>query len=75
MDGLVDGIYQICSDFQPVLAAVLVLMLIILGLTTVINGSDAQSRFKETIKWIVIGAAIGFGAMSLGKMIMGWFVI
>lgn len=74
MDKLVEGIYDICNALQPVAAALLVLSLIITGISTIVGGADGRANFKETIKWILIGSAIAFGASSLGKMIMGWFI-
>lgn len=74
MNGVVSGINQICTDLQPVAVAVLILMLVILGLTTIVGGSEAHMKFKETIKWILIGSAVAFGATALGTMISGWFM-
>lgn len=74
MDKLVEGIYDICNALQPVAAALLVLSLVIVGISTIIGGEESRAKFKEAIKWILIGSAITFGASSLGKMIMGWFI-
>lgn len=74
MSGLVQGIYRLCDSLQPVTLAILILMLIVTGLTTIIGGADSHSRFKEAIKWIIIGAAIAFGGTLLGKEIASWFM-
>lgn len=74
MDGLVNGIYDLCDTLQPVLLAVLVLMLVITGLSTVVGGADSHAKFKETMKWVIIGSAIGFGAISIGKTIASFFM-
>ncbi|MEA5142812.1 MAG: hypothetical protein VB023_04440 [Oscillibacter sp.] len=74
MAGLVNGIYKICDAAQPVLTAVLILMLLIMGVETIIGGADSHVKFKESIKWLLIGSAIAFGASALGKEIMSWFM-
>lgn len=74
MTGLVEGIYRICDTMQPVALAVLVLMLVVLGITTIIGGEESRGRFKESIKWILIGAAIVFGASAIGQEIASWFM-
>lgn len=74
MNGLVNGIYSFCDALMPVLLAVLVLELVITGLTTVLGGADSHVKFKETMKWVIIGSAVGFGAVSIGKTIASFFM-
>lgn len=74
MAGLVQGIYRLCDSLQPVTLAILILMLIVTGIGTIVGGAESHSRFKEAIKWIIIGAAIAFGATLLGKEISSWFM-
>lgn len=74
MTGLVNGIYKICDALQPVILAVLILMIIVLGINTIVGGSDERGKLKETIKYVLIGSAIAFGAMTLGKEISTWFM-
>lgn len=74
MSGLVNGIYNICTALQPVAGAILILMLIISGIGTMVDGAEGRGRFKQTITYLLIGAGIAFGASSLGKLIMGWFM-
>jgi len=54
--------------------AVLVLMLAIAGLSTIIGGEEARGFIKEKFKYIILGSAIAFGAMALGKEIAAWFM-
>lgn len=74
MNGLVNGIYDLCDTLTPVLLAVLVLELVITGLSTVLGGADSHAKFKETMKWVIIGSAIGFSATALGKTIASFFM-
>ena len=74
MEGLVEGIYKICDALTPITLAVLVLSLAITGLITIFGGEEARGRFKETIKWIIIGSAVAFGATGIGKEISSWFM-
>lgn len=74
MNGLVKGIYQICSALQPVAVAVLILMLMVAGISTIVGGADSHGRLKETAKYVLIGAGVAFGASTLGKQIAGWFM-
>lgn len=74
MSGLVNGIYKLCNALTPVTMAVLVLMLAIAGLSTIIGGEEARGFIKEKFKYIILGSAIAFGAMALGKEIAAWFM-
>ncbi len=74
MAGLVNGIYKICDALQPVILAILVLMIIIAGINTIVGGADERGRLKETVKYVLIGSAIAFGASVLGKEISTWFM-
>lgn len=74
MNGFVQGIYRICDSLQSPAVALLILMLLITGITTMIDGFEAQGKMKQTIKWILIGAAVAFTATTLGKEISGWFM-
>lgn len=68
------GIYQICSDAQPLILAILILMLVVAGIGMIVGGEEARGWIKERIKYILMGAAIGFGATELGKLIASWFM-
>ncbi|MDY6037485.1 MAG: TrbC/VirB2 family protein [Eubacterium sp.] len=74
MQGLVNGIYKITSDLQPVTLAVLILMLAIAGITTIIGGEESRGFIKDKFKYIILGSAIAFGAMAIGKEIAAWFM-
>lgn len=74
MDGLINGIYEICDTAQPLVLALVVLALLVLGIGTIVSGAEGHMKFKESMKWIIIGSAIAFGAVSIGKMIAGWFM-
>lgn len=68
------GIYQICNDAQPLILAILILMLVVAGIGMIVGGEEARGWIKERIKYILMGAAIGFGATELGKLIASWFM-
>lgn len=74
MQGLVQGIYKICDGLQPVTLAVLILMLVIGGISTIVGGMESHGKLKETIKYVLIGSAIAFGASAIGKEISTWFM-
>ncbi|EUC51793.1 MULTISPECIES: hypothetical protein [Mogibacterium] len=74
MNGLINGIYNLCSALQPLAGAILVLMIIIGGISTMVDGAEGRGRFKSHITYTLIGAALAFGAASLGKVVMGWFM-
>ncbi len=74
MKGLVEGIYRICDTLQPVTLAVLILMLVVSGISTIIGGAESHGRTKETIKYVLFGAAIAFGATAIGQEIATWFM-
>ena len=74
MEKFVEGINQICAALQPVTLAILILMLIVAGISTIVGGADSHGRLKETIKYILIGSAIAFGASVIGKQISSWFM-
>lgn len=74
MAGLVAGIYKICSALKPVTLGILILMLVVAGINTIVGGAESSTKLKETIKYILIGAAIAFGATALGQEIAGWFM-
>ena len=74
MENLVEGIYSICKQLQPLAIALVVLSLVILGLGMIFGGADAAPKFKETMKWIVIGAAVSLCATSIGTWITGFFL-
>lgn len=74
MNGLTQGIYSLCDALIPVATAVLVASLVVLGIMTIINGSEGRVRFKEQVVYIILGAAVVFCAVGLGKTISGWFI-
>lgn len=74
MTGLVNGIYKLCSALTPVTLAVLILMLVLAGISTIFSGDEGRVNLKDKIKMIVIGAAVAFGATQLGKEIASWFM-
>lgn len=74
MNGLVSGIYKLCDALTPVALAVLVLMLVIAGISTMVDGMEAHGKLKSTVKFLIIGAAIAFTATILGKEIASWFM-
>lgn len=74
MVGLVNGIAKITAALQPIALGLLILSLVILGISTIIGGSESHVKFKEAIKWIIVGSAVAFGASAIGKEIMSWFV-
>lgn len=74
MSGLVNGIYNICSALQPVTLAILILMLIISGISTIVGGAESHGKLKETIKYILLGSAIAFGGTAIGKEVASWFM-
>lgn len=74
MNGLINGIYNLCSALQPLAGAILVLMIVIGGISTMVDGAEGRGRFKSHITYTLIGAALAFGAASLGKVVMGWFM-
>ena len=39
-----------------------------------VDGAEGRGRFKSQITYTLIGAALAFGAASLGKVVMGWFM-
>lgn len=74
MNGLVSGLYKLCNALMPVATAVLILMLVIAGITTIIGGEEARGFIKEKFKYMIFGAAVTFGASALGKEIAAWFM-
>lgn len=74
MNGLVNGIYKLCSALQPVTLAILILMLSIAGISTIVGGEDARGIIKEKFKYMIFGSAIAFTASTLGKEIAAWFM-
>lgn len=74
MAGLVAGIYKICSALKPVTLSILILMLVVAGINTIVGGAESSTKLKETIKYILMGAAIAFGAAAIGQEIAGWFM-
>ena len=42
MAGLVNGIYRVCSALSPVALAVLILMLVVAGISSMISGAEAE---------------------------------
>ena len=42
--------------------------------STIIGGEEARGFIKEKFKYIILGSAIAFGAMALGKEIAAWFM-
>ena len=49
-------------------------MLVVAGIGMIIGGEEARGWIKERIKYILFGAAIGFGATEFGKLIASWFM-
>lgn len=74
MTKFTQGLYQICNDLQPVVLAILILMLLIAGIGMIVGGEEARGWIKERIKYILFGAAIAFGATEVGKLIASWFM-
>ena len=44
MNGLINGIYNLCSALQPLAGAILVLMIIIGGISTMVDGAEGRGR-------------------------------
>lgn len=74
MEGLVAGIYKILAALNPIALAVLILMLALSGITSMIDGAEGIAKLKQTIKVLVIAAAITFSASLIGKEIASWFM-
>ena len=74
MNGLVEGIYRICNALKPVTLAILILMLVVNGISTLIGGAESHGRTKESLKYMLFGAAIAFGATAIGQEIATWFM-
>lgn len=73
MNGMINGIYEIVEMIQKVGAVLVILMLAVLGIGILFGGQEAKMKFKEGVKWIIIGTAILFCATELGKIIVSWF--
>ena len=49
-------------------------MLVVNGISTLIGGAESHGRTKESLKYMLFGAAIAFGATAIGQEIATWFM-
>jgi len=73
MNGLVSGLWKVCSALKPVGAVVAVVMLAICGIVYIKDGADGKAKIKENIIAILIGLAICLLAPTIGQEVAKWF--
>ena len=65
MDGFFKAIMKKCEEFQGQLYAILTVCTIIIGVMMCVGG-DALEKAKKRLPWLIIGALLIGGAITLG---------
>ncbi len=66
MKNFFDAIMQMCKDFQVYLYVILTVCTIIIGVMMCVGG-DALEKAKKRLPWLIIGALLIGGAITLGS--------
>ena len=71
MKNLEQTIMNLIEWIQPVTVTLVIVALIIFALRCIIGSDESRDKGKKQIPWIVIGAIVLVGAVSIAKEFMG----
>lgn len=73
MDNFQKTITTFVTNARPIVIAVIAVALLILGVMMIYPNERSKQAAKDAIPWVVIGAAVALGAVTLADAIGGAF--
>lgn len=74
MSGLMNGLYNFCNTFSPLVYLLVACALIVAGAMFVIPSQKTREKAKEALPYILLGCGLVLGAMTIANEISSSFV-
>lgn len=66
MEGVVNSLQQICQQIMPYATILSIVSFVVIGVMLIVPSDEAHQKAKKAVPWVVIGAIVLMGAVSIG---------
>lgn len=74
MTNLMQGLFNICNKFSPVIYLLVACSLIIIGVMFIIPSQKSKDIAKGALPWVAVGCGLVIGALTIATEISSSFV-
>lgn len=69
MDAVASNIQALCEAVMPYTVVLVIVAFVVIGAMFIVPSDEAHQKAKKAVPWVVVGAVVLLGAVSLGN----WF--
>ena len=74
MNGMMQGLYAICSSISPVIYLLVACALIVIGVMFIIPSEKSKQAAKGALPWVAVGCGLVIGALTIATEVSSKFV-
>ncbi len=71
MEGVANSLQQICQSIMPYATILAIVSFVVIGVMLIVPSDEAHQKAKNAVPWVVIGAIVLLGAVSIGNWLTG----